>query len=54
MEKTQADAIISRSVCALCGRPVHIDPKHGRIACNGCNQFTDYCTCDWVAGPTGR
>jgi hypothetical protein len=46
-QKTQADDIISKSVCALCGRAVHIDAKHGRITCNGCNQFTDYCTCDW-------
>lgn len=54
MEKTQADEIISRSVCAMCGGKVHIDPSHGRITCSGCNQFTDYCTCDWAPTTSGR
>ena len=35
----------------MCGRNVHIDPRHGRITCDGCNQFTDYCTCDWAPRP---
>ena len=48
MEKRQADDIIAQSVCAMCGGSVHIDPHHGRITCDACNQFTDYCTCDWV------
>ena len=53
MQKTQADDIISRSRCALCGQGVHIDPKHGRITCDGCNQFTDCCTCE-ISGYLGR
>ena len=48
MEKTQADNIISQSRCAMCGRGVYIDPKHGRITCQGCNQYTDCCICDEV------
>jgi hypothetical protein len=51
MEKVQADNIISQSRCALCGQGVHIDAKHGRITCNGCNQYTDCCTCDVVRAP---
>jgi hypothetical protein len=47
MEKRQADDIVPMSVCGMCGGKVHIDPKHGRITCSGCNQFTEYCTCGW-------
>ena len=43
---TQADNIISQARCALCGQGVYIDPKHGRITCSGCNQYTDCCICD--------
>ena len=46
MQKTQADNIIQQSRCALCGRSVHIDAKHGRITCDGCNFFIEGCTCD--------
>ncbi len=45
--KKQADDIVPSSVCGMCGGKVHIDPKHGRITCSGCNQFTEYCTCGW-------
>ena len=38
MQKTQADNIISQSRCAMCGRGVYIDPKHGRITCEGCGH----------------
>ena len=51
MDKVQADNIISQSRCAMCNRGVHIDPSHGRITCDGCNQFTDYCLCDVVRAP---
>ena len=51
MEKVQADNIISQSRCAMCGQGVHIDAKHGRITCNGCNQYTDCCFCDVVRSP---
>lgn len=51
MDKVQADNIISQSRCAMCNRGVHIDPSHGRITCDGCNQFTDYCLCDVVRSP---
>ena len=48
MQKTQADGIISQSRCALCGRGVYIDQKHGRVTCDGCNQYIECCTCDTV------
>ena len=48
MQKTQADNIISQSKCAMCGRAVYIDAKHGRITCEGCNQYIECCTCDSV------
>ncbi len=48
MEKTQADNIVPQALCAMCGRKVYIDPRHGRITCQGCDQYTDYCLCDEV------
>lgn len=38
----------------MCNRGVYIDPKHGRITCSGCNQFTDYCFCDPTGQPVAR
>lgn len=48
----QAEDIITQSRCAMCGGGVYIHKEHGRITCSGCNQFTEYCTCDW--NPTSR
>ncbi len=37
--------IISRGSCALCGKGVFLDESIGRIACDGCQQVTEECTC---------
>ncbi|MBA3267293.1 MAG: hypothetical protein H0T70_03410 [Acidimicrobiia bacterium] len=42
---TTLSELLSRSVCALCGKGVHIDNHEGRVACDGCNMATDNCTC---------
>jgi hypothetical protein len=41
---TKIDDLVSRGVCALCGRGVHLD-EEGRVACNGCQLAIDNCTC---------
>jgi uncharacterized Zn finger protein (UPF0148 family) len=32
-------------VCALCGAPVHLEEKEGRVVCDPCGRATDNCTC---------